>query len=297
LPSTEDLTTPALDKVYKQLNMFGYMPTLPEIEVTKITDNMYKVLVHDYVNLIAFGGPDGILLIDSGFKETAEQVRLKLKEMWNNTVQYIINTHADRDHCGGNSILGSHATIIAHRNCWKVLSEQNTRLKKGLPAITFEDSLTLHFNSEKLRLISMIGCHSGEDIIVHFKRANIVFLGDIIIADSFPFVRLERGGSIETLSESLEKIINSFPENVKLIVAHGRDYILEDLRNYREMLVKTIEIISKATKAGKNAKNMKKEGILKEWDTWNNKKYAWINTDLWIDTVYNSLKKRDLNVC
>lgn len=177
------------------------MPILPEIEVTKITDNMYKVLVHDYVNLIAFGGPDGILLIDSGFKKTAKQVRRTLKEMWNNTVKYIINTHADQDHCGGNGALGSHATIIAHRNCWKVLSEQDTR-SKGLPTITFEDSLTLHFNAEKLRLISMTGCHSGEDIIVHFKRAKLVFLGDIIIADSFPFVRLERGAVLKPFQKA-----------------------------------------------------------------------------------------------
>jgi len=266
------------------------MSKVPEIEVTKITDNIYKILVLDYVNLIAFGGPDGILLIDSGFKETAEQLRLKLKEMWNTTIRYIINTHSDRDHCGGNSILDNHGAIIAHKNCWKLLSKQKTR-PKGFAAITFEDSLSLHFNSEKLRLISLTGCHSSEDIIVHFKRANIVFLGDVIIADSFPFVRLERGGSIENLSENLGKIITMFPENVKLIVAHGRDCTIEDLKNYREMLIKTIKIISKAIKAGKNAEDMKKDNILKEWETWNNKKYAWINTDLWIDTAYGSLKK------
>lgn len=264
------------------------MPTQPEIEVTKIADNIYKILADDYVNLIAFGGPDGILLIDSGFKKTAETVRQTLKEMWNSTVQYIINTHADRDHCGGNAVLGSYATIIAHKNCWDVLSEET---QVPLPAITFEDSLTLHVNAETLRLISMAGCHTGGDIIVHFKRAAIVFLGDIIISDSFPFVRLEKGGNIKTLLESLEKIMNRVPEDVKLIVAHGRDYTLEDLRNYREMLIKTTEIIFKAMKAGKNDKNMKKEDILKEWETWNNKKYPWINTDLWIDTCYTWFKK------
>ena len=264
------------------------MPPSPEIAVTKIADNILKILVDDYVNLIAFGGPDGVLLIDSGFKKTAEKVRQTLKEMWNSTVHYIINTHADRDHCGGNAALGSHATILAHKKCWDVLSEET---QVTSPAITFEDSLTLHVNLEELRLISMAGCHTGGDIIVHFKRADILFLGDIIISDSFPFVRLEKGGNIETLLESLERIINEFSENVNLLVAHGRDYTLEDLIKYHEMLVKTTDIISKAMKAGKNAKDMKKEGILKEWETWNNEKYTWINTDLWIDTVYTWVEK------
>ncbi|MBU7016655.1 MAG: MBL fold metallo-hydrolase, partial [Theionarchaea archaeon] len=177
------------------------MSELPEVKITQITDNIYKILVKDYVNLIAFGGPDGILLIDSGFKETAHHLGLKLREMWNNDIKYIINTHSDRDHCGGNLTLGRHATILAHRNCWKLLSK-NKSLEKAL-VITFEDSLSLFFNSEELRLISLTGCHSGEDIIVHFKGANIVFLGDIIISDSFPFVRLERGGSIKKLLENL----------------------------------------------------------------------------------------------
>ncbi|MBU7019265.1 MAG: hypothetical protein HXS44_17295, partial [Theionarchaea archaeon] len=124
---------------------------------------------------------------------------------------------------------------------------------------------------------------------------NIVFLGDIIISDSFPFVRLERGGSIKKLLENLKKVIDIFPENIQFIVAHGRDYTMEDLRNYREMLVKTIDIVSTAKKEGKNTKDMKKDGLLREWDAWNNKKYTWINAELWIDTVCESLEKDETN--
>ncbi|MBU7046860.1 MAG: hypothetical protein HXS54_10535 [Theionarchaea archaeon] len=61
------------------------------------------------------------------------------------------------------------------------------------------------------------------------------------------------------------------------------------------MLVKTIEIVSTAKKEGKNAEDMKKDGLLREWDAWNNKKYTWINAELWIDTICESLEKDETN--
>ncbi len=265
---------------------------IPEIEVSKITKIIYKLYVNNYVNVIAFVGRDGLLIIDTGFPETSEQLESKLKELYPDNVNLIINTHADKDHCGGNELLGQEAIIIAHKNCRKLLSEWKVFSKNGLPDITFDDTLTLHFNSEKLKIMSFTGCHSSEDIIVYFTKQNIVCMGDAIISDSFPFVRIERGGDHKKLLTNIEKLINILPDNAKLIISHGRDYSINDLRNYHQMLVKTIDIVTKAIKTGKNANEMKKEGILKDWESWNNKRHTWINTDLWIETIYKSLSKK-----
>ena len=133
----------------------------------------------------------------------------------------------------------------------------------------------------------------GATLLAKYLNAHphIVCLGDIVIANSFPFVRVTEGASIDKLVKNIEYLIAKFSENTRFILGHGRDYTLDDLRKYHEMLVTTKEIVSKAMKAGKNNTDMKKEQILKDWTSWNNKRHTWINTDLWIDTIYHDLSR------
>lgn len=266
---------------------------LPPIETTRITENIVTFYVNDYVGIVALGGPDGVLLVDSGFHETTEQVRGQLKALWGDDIVVIINTHADGDHTGGNADLGRNAAILAHSRCRKLLEVSEEFPEAGLPTITFEDDLTLHLNSEDIHVIAMTGSHSSEDVIVHFKKANIVCLGDAVLSDSFPFVRLQRGASIEQLLENLDRLISSFSQDTKFIVSHGRDLSLDDLRTYRKMIAETTKLVTEAVERGKTAEQMKKEDILKDWEDWNNKRHTWINTDLWIDTICQSLNKEN----
>jgi cyclase len=258
---------------------------LPDIELTKLTDIIYEMYVNNYVSLFAFTGSDGVLLIDSGFEETGKQVRAKLRELGNDKIKYIINTHSDGDHAGGNAVLGKGATIIAHERCQEKLSKKATFPREGLPTITIEDTIRLNFNSENLKLIALSGGHSVEDIIVYFPKANLVCVGDIIISDSFPFVRVREGASIQQLIQNIDKMIEMFPKDIKLVVSHGRECTINDLKKYKDMLVKTTKIVSDGLRAGKTAEEMKKECVLKNWESWNNQRHSWINVDFWIDTI------------
>ncbi len=271
------------------VNILFAQSDLPDIKLTKVTDNIYEMYVNNYVSSVAFIGSDGVLLIDSGFEETGEQVRSKLRGLGNDKIKYIINTHSDGDHTGGNAMLGKGATIIAHKNCQEKLSKKVTFPREGLPTITIEDTMQLNFNSENLKLIALTGGHSVEDIIVYFPKANLVCMGDIIISDSFPFIRVREGASIQQLIQNIDKMIDMFPKDIKLIVSHGRDYTINDLKKYKEMLANTTWIVADAMKNGKTAEEMKKEKILKDWESWNNQRHTWINTDFWIDTICEEL--------
>ena len=266
---------------------------LPPIKTTRITENIVSFYVNDYVGIVALGGPDGVLLVDAGFLETTEQVRDQLKALWGDAIVIIINTHADGDHTGGNQELGKGAVIIAHSHCRKLLGASEEFPEAGLPTVTFEDDLTLHLNSEDIHVMAMTGSHSSEDVIVHFKKANIVCLGDAVLSDSFPFIRLQRGASIERLLDNLDRLISSFSPDTKFIVSHGRDLTLDDLRTYREMIAETTKLVTEAVERGKTAEQMKKEGILEDWEDWNNKRHTWINADFWIDTICQSLNKEN----
>ena len=267
---------------------------LPEIGVTRLAPELNQLHVHGYVHMFVFAGSDGVLLIDSGFEETAEQVKDKLKELGYDGVQYLINTHSDRDHTGGNGLLGRSAIIIAHTHCRDELAKKEGFPKQGLPSLTFDDCLTLHFNDEVIHLHALPGGHTDEDVVIHFKRANIVFLGDLVISDSFPVVWLHHGEGIgiDRAVECLDTIISKFPENTRFVVSHGRELTMEDIRAYRAMIEETTALVRKALEAGKTAEDLKKANILEHWISWNSTVHSWINTDFWIDTICQDFVQR-----
>jgi glyoxylase-like metal-dependent hydrolase (beta-lactamase superfamily II) len=264
---------------------------LPGIEVTRFDDQLTKLWVAGYVNVVVLRCADTIVLFDSGFEETASQVAAQLDQLGVARIDFLINTHADRDHTGGNALLGAESMIISHENCWRALAEQEGFPATGLPTVTFSDSLRLSCGSDRIELIAMPGGHTNGDIIIRLPRSGIVYLGDIIVPETFPVVWLEYGDDVGVvaLARVLEDIIGLFPGDTRFLSAHGRDYTMEDLKQYHAMVVRTVDLVRRAMETGKTTQDMKQEGLLQEWRSWNSRLYDWVNTDYWIDTIYQSL--------
>ncbi|MFC1565037.1 MBL fold metallo-hydrolase [candidate division KSB1 bacterium] len=265
----------------------------PDIEVMQIKPGFYRFYVNDYVHMFALMGTDGIFLVDAGFSETVNQVKAKLNELDGEDIKYIVYTHSDGDHTTGHGIIDDNTIVISHADCRKKLEDGDYYDNEKLPGITFEGSLTLNFNGEDIKIISIPGGHSTEDVIVYFEKTGVVCLGDMVISDSFPFVRVQEGASIYKLINNIETVLSTFPDGTRCFPSHGREYSKRDLRNYLSMLNATIKIVTKAVKTGKNSEEMIKEDILKDWKTWNNKKWEWINTDLWISTIHYELTNKE----
>lgn len=113
-----------------------------------------------------------------------------------------------------------------------------------------------------------------------------------MISDSFSVIKLDRDGDIKKLVGNIEKIINMFPDDAKLVFGLGRDYTKEDLRKNHEMVVQTIEIVTNAIKAGKNTADIKKDDILRDWEPWSDTVFKGVNSDMWIDTIYKSITQK-----
>lgn len=173
--------------VFMAINLsFAQNPTAT-IKTTKLSENLYKFFIYfdinNSVNTFAFIGSDGILLIDAGFYSTTNLLRDELTKISDKKITYLINTHYDGDHTGGNAIIGFDASILAHQECRNMLIKISRFPSNGLPNITFQDSAKIFFNDEEIVLKYFPG-HTNTDIIVQFKKANIVFIGDLIFSDS-----------------------------------------------------------------------------------------------------------------
>jgi len=262
------------------------------MQVEKLSETLYKFTLsqNDFtVNLVASIGTNGILLVDTGWAHTAEELNEKIRELSDAIVKLIIFTHQHGDHIGGRNLLGKNATLISHKATRDELAGRYFALDplpgQELPLITLEGELSLRFNGEDIRIIPAPG-HTQGDMVVYFVDSGVVCMGDLLFSDTYPLVFPAYGGNVDQYLETIGWLIDLFPADVKYIAGHGRDYSLDDLKAYYHMAVSTIDLIKQGISAGKNSQQMVAEKLLKSWEKWSNPR---ITSENWITQVYESL--------
>ena len=171
-------------------------------------------------------------------KKPSEIIKSELLKIGSKKIDYIVNTHWHFDHADGNKYLGKGATIIAHEKVRQYLSSDQTIRDKfyeaypdyAIPHITFNDTVTFYFNGETIKLIPLTGGHTDSDIIVYFKKAKVVQIGDLCFADMIPFIDVEHGGNVIQMANHLQTIIETMPDDVRIFCGHGREYNVGDLK-------------------------------------------------------------------
>ena len=273
--------------------------TKVQMKATKVAGNVW-MLEGAGGNIGVSVGDDGLLIVDDQFAPLADKIRAALKGIADKKLHFILNTHWHGDHTGGNVVFGPEATIIAHDNVRKRLAtEQKSTVfntttppspKEALPVITFDQTLTVHFNGEDIRAIHYPKGHTDGDSVIFFSASNVVHLGDDFFAGRFPFVDLESGGSVEGLVKNIGELITKIPADAKLIPGHGTISTLDDLKSYHRMLQQTTEIVRGKISAGKTLDQIKSEGLPAEWAPWGT---GFIKTDRWVETIYKSLTAKN----
>jgi glyoxylase-like metal-dependent hydrolase (beta-lactamase superfamily II) len=272
-----------------------------EIKATKVSGNIY-MLEGAGGNIGASIGDDGIVIVDDQFAPLAEKIQASLKSLGitNKPVCFVINTHYHGDHTGGNapfSTAGS--TVIAQDNVRKRLEsggtagngssihmENKPAEKAALPIITFEHDVTVHLNGEDIRALHFPAGHTDGDSIIFFPKNNVVHMGDDFVRYGFPFIDVSSGGSVQGMIAAMEKATAQLPADVKVIPGHGALSNLNDVREFTKMLKETSAVVENALKAHKTLEQMKQEKILEPWKKWSG---DFVNTDAFIETLYNSL--------
>jgi cyclase len=272
-----------------------------QIKVSKVSGNIY-MLEGQGGNIAASVGEDGIVIVDDEFAPLAGKIQAALKDLkiTDKAVRFVINTHYHGDHTGGNPpFANSGSTVIAQDNVRKRLisggtagnggsmqMENKPAEKAALPVITFEHDLTVHLNGEDIRALHFPAGHTDGDAIIFFPKANVVHMGDDFVRYGFPFIDVASGGSVQGMTDGVEKAIAQLPADVKVIPGHGALSNLDDVRIYIQMLKDTTAAVQKALAAHKTVDGMKQERILAPWAKWSN---DFVSQDVFIETIYNSL--------
>ena len=267
-----------------------------QMKATKVAGNIY-MLEGAGGNIGVSVGPDGLLIVDDQYAPLADKIKAALKELGQGKLKFIINTHWHGDHTGGNAIFGVDSTIIAHTNVRKRLGQENVirdtqkvppSPKEALPLITFDESLSVHFNGEEIKAVHYPNGHTDGDGVIFFTQSNVVHMGDDFFTGKFPFVDLNNGGSVEGLVKNIGNAMAKLPAGVKIIPGHGPISTIDDLKAYHQTLIETVDIVRKQMQAGKSLDEIKVAGLPEKYKDWG---AGFISTPVWIETIHKSLSK------
>jgi glyoxylase-like metal-dependent hydrolase (beta-lactamase superfamily II) len=259
-----------------------------EIKATHVAGKIY-MLTGAGGNIGVSAGPDGILIVDDQFAPLAPKIEAALKQLNPGKLKFVLNTHYHGDHTGGNKHFGQQAHIIAHTNVRKRLGGKPGDSKPELPVITFDDSLSVWFNGEEIKLAHVPPAHTDSDSIVNFTDANVIHFGDTFFSGRFPNIDLGGGGDVRGYIRNVAESIKKVPADARLIPGHGPLSTVKELKEFHEMLVETSGIVEKAIAAGKTLEQVKAEGLPEKWKSW---AVPTLTTARWLEILYRGLQTK-----
>jgi glyoxylase-like metal-dependent hydrolase (beta-lactamase superfamily II) len=210
-----------------------------EVKSLHVQGNVW-MLVGGPFNAAVQIGDDGVLVVDTMVQPLADKMLAEVKRLaGDKTIRYIINTHAHPDHTGGNETVAlagrsivagnfagqvgpeaaNSATIFAHENVLNRMSgaggpegtgNGGQRLPfKALPTDTFfDEEKDLFFNGEGIQLIHIPNAHTDGDIIVWFRKSDVVVAGDLFMTTTYPIIATEQGGNLNGIVTALNRILD-----------------------------------------------------------------------------------------
>ncbi len=231
------------------------------IKTEKLTNSTY-MLTGAGGNLGVSIGADAVFLIDDQFAPLTPKIKAAIAKLSKKRVKFVLNTHWHFDHTGGNENFGkAGALIVAHDNVRKRMSTAQlieflgmpikASPKQALPVVTFTTDVTFHLNGDEVHVFHVMNGHTDGDAIVHFKKSNVIHLGDIFFNKLYPFIDTSSGGSIDGVIAATDKVLRLANDDTKLIPGHGPLATKGDLQIYRDMLATISTRIKAQIKEGK----------------------------------------------
>ena len=283
------------------------------IEMLHVRGNVY-MLASDDGNITVQVGEhrdnDGVLLVDTGSASMTDRVRAELSKLTNKPLRYLVNTSADPDHVGGNSVLSkpgssretggngplaAEINIYAQDNALTRMSTAEAHLPvDSLPTMTFERLKDFTFNGEAVQIFSEAPAHTDGDSIVFFRGSNVISTGEIFSTVGYPVIDLARGGSIQGEIKALNHLLElTVPEiaqegGTMLIPGHGRLCDEADLTEYRDMVTIVRDRVADLIKKGKSLDEIKAALVTRDYDG-RYSQPAWTG-DMFVESIYYSLK-------
>ncbi len=289
----------------------------PEVRSWHVQGNVWLVNA-GFVNVAVQIGDDGILVVDTGTEALADKILAEIKRIGGERpLRFIINTHAHSDHTGGNVVIAkagrsiiagnfvgqaaqgaaNAAKILAHENTLRRMSlaenNQPAAPAAALPTDTFFINRSdLYFNGESVQMLHQPNAHTDGDVLVYFRKSDVIATGDVYINTTFPVINLQQGGSLDGFVAGLNRIIEiTVPKDKQeggtyVIPGHGRLADEADVVEYYDMVSILRDRLQDAMKKGMTLEQVKAAKLVRDYEgRYGATQGSW-TTDAFLEAAY-----------
>jgi glyoxylase-like metal-dependent hydrolase (beta-lactamase superfamily II) len=292
-----------------------------EIQTTPVQGNVY-LITGAGGNIAVQIGDQGVLVVDTGLAGTSERVLAAIRKLSPKPIQYVLNTHVHADHTGGNDAIRKAGATFTAANVTgnlvdvaigaQLFAQDNVLQRMSAPSgkqppvptadwptetyITGRKAMS--FNNEPVIMIHQPHAHTDGDSLVFFRRSDVLVTGDIFVTTSYPFIDLERGGSIQGEIDALNTILEiAVPgrqdeAGTYIIPGHGRICDAPELLEFRDMVTIIRDRIQAAIKKGMTLDQVKAAGLTKDYDARYSARSGIGTKDMFVEAVYKSLSQK-----
>ncbi len=262
-----------------------------EVHIQPLRGNL-QLLHGEGSNIILSTGADGTLLVDDEYVSLGEKLRDALQTQNALPVKVVINTHFHNDHTGNNEAFGRDgARIIAQQRAGERMHTEQTMSLYGkqaaYPAIAWpttlvKKSLRLRWNGERIDLLHVGPAHTDGDLVVFFRRQNVLATGDLFVAGDYmpPYFDDLNGGSAEGMILAADRLLKLSNDLTLIVPGHGPVTDRKALQRYRDQFVAIRSAIRDAIAGG-----MSEDAVVAMHPA-DGFAPRWRGTDRWVRILY-----------
>jgi cyclase len=202
------------------------------VEALKVQGNVYLV-AGSGANVVVLTDPDGPLVIDTSVPAMADKVIAAIKTITDRPIRQIINTSSDEHRTGGNELISKAgrninagvggganrepervqgAPIIAHELAMHRMAgllNEPKRENVMWPGDTFRGMRKdWYWGGEPIDILYKPAAHTDGDLIVWFRKSDVIAAGGILNTVSYPTIDLKRGGTVAGYLNALNDILD-----------------------------------------------------------------------------------------
>ena len=233
-------------------------------------------------NVLVLSTRDGLVLVDSGAAERADQLVGAVRRLPGGArVSTVFNTHWHAENTGANERLAEGgAAIVAHENTrlWMATptwmpAEDRYRAPRARPAhptMTFYTSGTMAVDGERIEYGYLIEAHTSGDIYVFFRDSNVVAVGDVASPARDPALDWFTGAWLGGRIDAMDRLLSLADDASRIVPAYGPVMTRTALKTERDTMATIYDRAVNRVREGDSVDDMLAAGVMdglpREWN-------------------------------
>ena len=289
------------------------------LDILKVQGQVYMVAGAGG-NIAVQVGDEGVLVVDTGAAGQSAKVLEAIEKLSPRRLRFLINTSADADHTAGNDAIvksvgfrgnrpatvvgggggnaggaNAGALTVAHEGAMTRMVQAGIS-GEALPISTFFGLRKEFFsNGEGIQLLHQPAAHTDGDVVVVFRKSDVVATGEIFVPNAYPVIDVAKGGSVNGEIDALNNILDlTIPERnqmggTRVIPGRGRISNEAEIVDYRDMVTIIRDRVQEMMKKGMTLAQIKTARPALEYDGYYGAASGPASPDGFLEAVYRSL--------